>query len=106
MAAPDAAKEFAQLCGEDNVLSLVVEFDTARILKAETGSLFGAVAETTPRAIDLLRNPPPRFDWVGRPEVTNFLLNVIGETDLRDPWVSNKRRSQLVKISCPSSAIA
>ena len=71
---------------EDNVLSLVIEFDTARVLKPDTGSLFGAVAETTPRAIDSLRNPPPRFDWVGRPEVTNFLLNVIGETDLRDPW--------------------
>jgi hypothetical protein len=71
---------------EDNVLSLVIEFDTARVLKPDTGSLFGAVAETTPRAIDSLRNPPPRFDWVGRPEVTNFLLNVADTADLRDLW--------------------
>jgi hypothetical protein len=29
---------------------------------------------------------PRRFDWVGRPEVTNFLLNVADTADLRDLW--------------------
>ena len=71
---------------EDNVLSLVIEFDTNRVLKPDKGSLFGAIAETTPRASDSLRSNPPRFDWVGRPEVTNFLLNVADTVDLRDLW--------------------
>jgi hypothetical protein len=49
--------------------------------------MFGVVAETTPRK----RNPGaltvPRYDWVGRPEQTNFILNVIPDSvDLRDVW--------------------
>lgn len=71
---------------EDNVLSMVIEFDTDRVLEPGQGSLFGAIAETTPRVSDSLRSNPPRFDWVGRPEVTNFLLNIADETDLRDLW--------------------
>jgi hypothetical protein len=72
---------------EDNVLSMVVEFDTDRILEPDKGSLFGAIFETAPRVADAFRNNPPRFDWVGRPEVTNFLLNAtISATDLRDVW--------------------
>ena len=79
---------------ENNVLSLVVEFDTTRVLGREDGSLFGVIAETTPRYPDRLRlGPfglgPPRFDWVGRPEQTNFLLNLSGfpeAHDVRDLW--------------------
>jgi len=72
---------------EDNVLSLVVEFDTDAVLEPGKGSLFGAIFEAAPRVADAFRNNPPRFDWIGRPEVTNFLLNAtISATDLRDVW--------------------
>ena len=72
---------------EDNVLGMVIEFDTDRVLEPDKGSLFGAIFETAPRLADAFRNNPPRFDWVGRPEVTNFLLNAtISATDLRDLW--------------------
>ena len=72
---------------EDNVLGMVIEFDTDRVLEPDKGSLFGAIFETAPRVADAFRNNPPRFDWVGRPEVTNFLLNAtINATDLRDLW--------------------
>ena len=68
---------------ENNTLGLVIEFDTTRVLAK--GSLFGVIAETTPRAAGSL-TAPPRIDWVGRPEVTNFRLKVQGETDMRDVW--------------------
>jgi Domain of unknown function (DUF4331)/Polyketide cyclase / dehydrase and lipid transport len=72
---------------EDNILSMVVDFDAGRVLEPDKGSLFGAIFEAAPRVSDAFRNNPPRFDWVGRPEVTNFLLNApIGATDLRDLW--------------------
>lgn len=72
---------------EDNVLSMVIEFDNDRVLEPDKGSLFGAIFEAAPRVQNEFRNDPPRFDWVGRPEVTNFLLNAtIGATDLRDVW--------------------
>ena len=38
---------------------------------------------------DLVGPPPPRFDWVGRPEQTNMRLNnpaLAGTDDLRDLW--------------------
>jgi hypothetical protein len=78
------------LLEHDNVLCMVVEFDTRRVLTPERGSLFGVIAETTP----LLRsgaigNPPPRFDWIGRPEQTNLRLDnpgLAGADDLRDLW--------------------
>jgi hypothetical protein len=75
----------------DNVLCMVVEFDTRRVLMPERGSLFGAIAETTPlpRTGGLIGNPPPRFDWIGRPEQTNMRLNnpgMAGSDDLRDLW--------------------
>ena len=79
------------LLEHDNVLCIVVEFDTRRVLIPERGSLFGMIAETTPlpRAGGLIGNPPPRFDWVGRPEQTNMRLDnpgLAGADDLRDLW--------------------
>lgn len=72
---------------EDNCLSLVIDFETAKILDSAASSLYGAIAETTPRDSDLKHLPPPRFDWIGRPEQTNFRLNgVPGATDIRDLW--------------------
>jgi hypothetical protein len=79
------------LLEHDNVLCIVVEFDTRRVLTPERGSLFGVIAETTPlpHAGVLIGNPPPRFDWVGRPEQTNMRLDnpgLAGADDLRDLW--------------------
>jgi hypothetical protein len=73
------------------VLCMFVEFDTRRVLAPERGSLFAVIAETTPlpRAGGALGNPPPRFDWVGRPEQTNMRLDnpgMAGTEDLRDLW--------------------
>lgn len=84
-------KAVPNIIEEDNVLAMVVEFDTARVLNSSDGSLFGVIAETT------IKNPGqqasagtpviPRFDWVGRPEHTNVrLVGANGELDVRDLW--------------------
>ena len=79
------------LLEHDNVLCIVVEFDTRHVLTPERGSLFGVIAETTPlpHTGGLIGNPPPRFDWIGRPEQTNMRLDspgLAGTDDLRDLW--------------------
>src|SRR5262249_47489174 len=84
-------RPFQNLLQNDNVLCIVIEFDTLRVLEPDKGSLFGVIAETVP-----LPNPnavvgqePPRLDWVGRPEQTNMRLNnpgLAGVTDIRDLW--------------------
>ncbi len=84
-------KPFQNLLLNDNVLCIVVEFDTRRVLDPDKGSLFGVVAETVPvPAKDaLVGHGPPRIDWVGRPEQTNVRLNnpgLVGSDDLRDLW--------------------
>jgi hypothetical protein len=75
------------LLEHDNVLCIVVEFDTRHVLAPERGSLFAVIAETTPlpRPGGSLGNPPPRFDWVGRPEQTNMRLD--------NPGMAGRRRS-------------
>jgi hypothetical protein len=84
-------KKVPNLLQHDNVLAIVVEFDTQRVLNPGEGSLFGVIAETAPlpgRASPIGVNPP-RFDWVGRPEQTNMRLNnpaIEGVEDLRDLW--------------------
>ena len=42
-------KPVPNLLQHDNVLAIVIEFDTQRVLSPHAGSLFGAIAETTPR---------------------------------------------------------
>jgi hypothetical protein len=84
-------RQFVNLLQHDNVLSIVIEFDTGRVLDASKGSLFGAIAETTPlpKSGGFVGRDPPRFDWVGRPEQTNVRLNnpnLTGVDDLRDMW--------------------
>jgi hypothetical protein len=79
------------LLQHDNVLSMVVEFDTSRVLEPAKGSLFGAAAETVPipQPLGALGYPARRIDWVGRPEQTNVRLNnpaLQGIDDLRDLW--------------------
>jgi hypothetical protein len=78
------------LLQHDNVLCIVIEFDTRRVFDLSKGTLFGVIAETvpfgTPNAITKL---PPRIDWVGRPEQTNMRLynpGMEGGDDLRDLW--------------------
>ena len=83
-------KKLPNLLQHMNVLCVVVEFDTRRVLDPAKGSLFGAIAETVPPQQRGLIGPAiPRIDWVGRPEQTNIRLNnpalsVID--DLRDLW--------------------
>ena len=79
------------LLQNDNVLCLVVELDTHRVLDPTKGSLFGAIAETVPvpQPAGRIGHPPARVDWVGRPEQTNVRLNNPGlpvVDDLRDLW--------------------
>src|SRR5215510_2117115 len=74
----------------NNVLCMVVEFDTRRTLDPTKGSLFGAIAETVPpQQRNRIAPPVARIDWVGRPEHTNVRLNnpgLSGIDDLRDLW--------------------
>jgi hypothetical protein len=79
------------LLQHDNVLSIVFELDTRRVLDPAKGSLFGAIAETAPdqRAVTRIGHPVARIDWVGRPEQTNVRLNnpgLSGIDDIRDLW--------------------
>ena len=79
------------LLQHDNVLCIVFELDTRRVLDPAKGSLFGAIAETAPdqRAITRIGHPVARIDWVGRPEQTNVRLNnpgLSGVDDIRDLW--------------------
>jgi Domain of unknown function (DUF4331)/Polyketide cyclase / dehydrase and lipid transport len=84
-------KKVPNLLQHDNVLAIVIEFDTQRVLNPGEGSLFGVIAETTPlgAGINPVERPPLRYDWVGRPEQTNMRLNNGGlkdVDDLRDLW--------------------
>jgi hypothetical protein len=84
-------KPFQNLLQHDNVLCMVVDFDTRSVLDPDRGSLFGVIAETTPipQGRGFIGHEPPRFDWVGRPEQTNMRLNnpaMEGTDDLRDLW--------------------
>src|SRR6478672_10369679 len=79
------------LLQHDNVLCIVVELDTRRVLDPAKGSLFGAIAETVPvpQPAGRIGHPVARIDWVGRPEQTNVRLNnpaLTGVDDLRDLW--------------------
>ena len=85
------AKKVPNLLQYDNVLAIVIEFDTQRVLNPREGSLFGVIAETTPAGagINPIDRPPLRFDWVGRPEQTNMRLHnsfLKDVDDLRDLW--------------------
>jgi hypothetical protein len=83
-------KTLPNLLQHMNVLCIVVEFDTRRVLDPAKGSLFGAIAETVPpQQRSLIAPPVSRIDWVGRPEQTNIRLNnpaLSGIDDLRDLW--------------------
>src|SRR5271169_234652 len=84
-------KKFPNLLEHDNVLSIVIYFDTKRVLDPDKGPLFGVIAETSaiPQPRSLIGHEPPRFDWVGRPEQTNMRLNnpaMAGADDVRDLW--------------------
>jgi Polyketide cyclase / dehydrase and lipid transport/Domain of unknown function (DUF4331) len=84
-------KKSQNLLLNDNVLCMVVEFDTQRVLEPDQGSLFGVIAETVPiaRMNQFVGSQPPRIDWLGRPEQTNMLLDNKGMgdvDDVRDLW--------------------
>ena len=84
-------KKSPNLLLHDNVLSIVIEFDTRRVLDPDRGSLFAVIAETVPlaRMNQFVGSQPPRIDWIGRPEQTNMLLDNKGMgniDDIRDLW--------------------
>jgi hypothetical protein len=84
-------KKVPNLLQNDNVLCIVVELDTRRVLDPTKGSLFGVIAETVPvpQPGGLVAHPVARIDWVGRPEQTNIRLSnpaLLGADDLRDLW--------------------
>src|SRR6202008_501258 len=84
-------EKIPNLLQHDNVLCIVVEFDTRRVLDPAKGSLFGAIAETVPvpQPAGRIGHPVARIDWIGRPEQTNVRLNNPGlpvVDDLRDLW--------------------
>jgi Polyketide cyclase / dehydrase and lipid transport/Domain of unknown function (DUF4331) len=86
-----ALTKVPNLLQNDNVLCIVVEFDTRRVLDPANGSLFGVIAETVPipQPPGRIGHPPARIDWIGRPEQTNVRLNNPGLSaadDLRDLW--------------------
>src|SRR5262249_5515187 len=84
-------KRLPNLLQHDNVLCIVVELDTRRVLEPELGSLFGAIGETVPlpQPQSRIGHPVARIDWIGKPEQTNVRLNnpgLTGVDDLRDLW--------------------
>lgn len=76
----------SNLTQDDNVLALVVEFNTKSILNPERGSLFGVVGESSPVDKTPNLNSVPRFDWAGRPELANYLITIPGDVNLLDLW--------------------
>ncbi|MGV7212547.1 DUF4331 family protein [Bradyrhizobium sp. UFLA05-112] len=86
----DTLKKVPNQLPHNNVLCMVVEFDTRRMLDPTKDSLFGAIAETIPPQQRTRIAPPiARVDWVGRPEQTNVRLNnpaLSGIDDIRDLW--------------------
>ena len=60
-------KKVPNLLQHDNVLCMVVELDTRRVLDPAKGSLFGVIAETVPvpqpRALVEHPRPPHRLGW-------------------------------------------
>jgi len=84
-------KQVPNLLQHDNVLCMVVEFDTRRVFDLAKGSLFGVIAETVPtrQSQGRVSHPVARIDWVGRPEQTNIRLSnpgLSGADDIRDLW--------------------
>ncbi|WP_353432981.1 DUF4331 family protein [Polynucleobacter sp. MWH-UH23A] len=76
----------SNLTQDDNVLALVIEFNTRSVLHPELGSLFGVVGESSPVDKTPNLNAIPRFDWAGRPELANYLITIPGDVNLLDLW--------------------
>ena len=58
-------KKVPNLLQHDNVLAIVIEFDTQRVLNPGEGSLFGVIAETTPLAQALIQLSGRRYVTTG-----------------------------------------
>ena len=84
---PGNMKSVPNYLQDDNVMGLVIELNIDLFFSASQGTMFGVVAETSPRKLGSNSVTVPRYDWVGRPEQTNFILNAIPDSiDLRDLW--------------------
>ena len=103
-------KKVPNLLQHDNVLCIVVEVDTRRVLDPAKGSLFGAIAETvpTPQPQGRVSHLVARIDWVGRPEQTNIRLTnpaLSGQTIYATCGISRRRsRSGKSCSRCSCSA--
>ena len=58
-------KTFQNLLFNDNVLCIVIEFDTRRVLDPDKGSLFGVIAETVPLPRTARSSDTSRRAWIG-----------------------------------------
>ena len=75
----------------DNVLSIVIEFDTRRVLDPDKGSLFGVIAETVPLRARCYRPLSHRRVSIGsaarnRPTFASTIGDWRDADDLRDLW--------------------
>lgn len=71
----------------DNILALVIELEIDKFFPLKDGTLFGVIAETSPRRRGPTTLEGPRYDWLGRPEQANFILyGLPNSVDLRDLW--------------------
>ena len=58
-------KTFQNLLFNDNVLCIVIEFDTRRVLDPDKGSLFAVIAETVPLPSTARSSGTNRHAWIG-----------------------------------------
>ena len=59
------------LLQHDNVLCIVIEFDTRRVLDTDKGSLFGVISETLPLSRSFAGWPATPASRLGRPPRAN-----------------------------------
>ena len=83
-------RKVPNLLEHDNVLCIVIEFDTRRVLNPESGSLFAAIAETVPMPRpggSLGKSSADRLGWPARTDqYASQQSGIAGADDLRDLW--------------------
>ena len=105
----ESLKPFPNLLQHDNVLSIVVEFDTGRVLDPSTRcSGLSPKQRRYPARTRLVGHEPPRYDWIGKPEQTNMRLNNPTMAGRRTcaTFGINKRHSRSPRIFVPCSRSA
>ena len=104
-------KKFPNLLQHDNVLCIVIEFDTRRVLDPDKGSLFGVIAETSPMpqpaqsSSDMSPHVSIGSAARNRPTCALTILRWREQTTCATCGIS-RLRLRLPKNSSPSSASA